>query len=287
MLDLWTDLLGCLDLRAEDGQPSDVPDVTVFEGANQHLNYHRLFGGQLLAQFIRAASLVCPDKAVKSLHAVFAKEGRADDRVSYQVTRHHEGRSFATLTITARQPRGVLATSSVSMHTAEDGSDHQSAEAVPALLDEKHRAELDLIPWETRCADDLNASSAGPPRFEVWMRTPAVDGGLARALTAYATDLTLIGTALRPLAGFNQRGNGTVFTSAVTSHTIWFHRPFRTDRWLLLRQHSPLLAHGRCFGRGDVLTEAGSLVASYAQEALLRFRDAGDHVDVENYILVK
>jgi acyl-CoA thioesterase-2 len=61
------------------------------------------------------------------------------------------------------------------------------------------------------------------------------------------------------------------FTSAVTSHTVWFHRPFRTDDWLLLRQHSPLLAHGRCFGRGDVLTEDGTLVASYGQEALLRF----------------
>ena len=69
----------------------------------------------------------------------------------------------------------------------------------------------------------------------------------------------------------SQRGNGTAFTSAVTSHTIWFHRPFRTDGWLLLRQHSPLLAHGRSFGRGDMLTEDGTLVASYAQEALLRF----------------
>jgi acyl-CoA thioesterase-2 len=73
--------------------------------------------------------------------------------------------------------------------------------------------------------------------------------------------------------GFNHSGNGTQFTSAVTSHTVWFHQPFRTDRWLLLRQHSPVLAHGRCFGRGDVLTEDGTLVASYAQEALLRFRD--------------
>jgi acyl-CoA thioesterase len=72
---------------------------------------------------------------------------------------------------------------------------------------------------------------------------------------------------------------GTVFTSAVTSHTIWFHRPFRTDDWLLLRQHSPVLAHGRCFGRGDVLAEDGPLVASYAQEALLRFREAADHLD--------
>jgi acyl-CoA thioesterase-2 len=162
------------------------------------------------------------------------------------------------------------------MHTAEDGPDHQSVEAVRALLDEKHRVELDLIPWETRCADDLNAFDAGPPRLEVWMRTPAVDGDFAPALAAYATDLTLIGTAIGPLEGFNQRGNGTVFTSAVTSHTIWFHRPFRTNRWLLLRQHSPVLAHGRCFGRDDVLTEDGLLVASYAQEALLRFRDGGD-----------
>jgi acyl-CoA thioesterase-2 len=138
------------------------------------------------------------------------------------------------------------------------------------LLDEKHRVQLDLISWETRCADDLSAVTVGPPRCEVWMCTPAVDGELAPALAAYATDLTLIGTALRPFEGFSQRGNGTQFTSAVTSHTVWFQRRFRTDRWLLLRQHSPVLAHGRCFGRGDVLTEDGTLVASYAQEAMLR-----------------
>jgi len=71
--------------------------------------------------------------------------------------------------------------------------------------------------------------------------------------------------------GVDQRGNGTAFTSAVTSHTIWYHRPFRTDCWLLLRQHSPLLAHGRSFGRGDMPAEDATLIASYAQEALLRF----------------
>ena len=127
----------------------------------------------------------------------------------------------------------------------------------------EHRLALDLVPWETRAVDDLNATTTGPPQFEFWMRTPQVDPDLAPALSAYATDLTLIGTALRPMDGLGQRGNGTQFTSAVTSHTLWFHRPFRTDEWLLLRQHSPLLAHGRCFGRGDVLTESGSLVASY------------------------
>ncbi len=275
MLDLWTDLLGCLNPHRASG-PADADDVLEFEGVSQQLDYHRVFGGQLLGQFIRVAALACPGKSVKSLHAVFAREGRAAEPVRYRSTRQHEGRSFASLTITARQPHAVLASSSVSMHANEDGPENQACEPVSTLLDETHRVELDLIPWETRSADDLSAAATGPPRFEVWMRTPAVDGEFAPALAAYATDLTLIGTALRPFEGFSHRGNGTQFTSAVTSHTVWFHQSFRTDQWLLLRQHSPVLAHGRCFGRGDVLTEDGSLVASYAQEALLRFRDDGD-----------
>ncbi len=187
--------------------------------ATNSLEYHRLFGGQILGQLVRAACVSCPDKIIKPLHAVFAREGRADEPVRYQVTRHHQGRSFATLTITARQSRGVLATSSICMHIAEKGPELQNTEPVPPVLGEEHRVELDLIPWETRSTDDLNATAAGPPTFQVWMRTPAVDGELAPALAAYATDLTLIGTALRPLDGFNQRGNGTVFTSAKTAHS--------------------------------------------------------------------
>ncbi len=278
MLDLWTDLLGCLDLQPASDSPDDA-DVTAFDGVSQQLDYHRVFGGQLLGQFIRVASLACPGKTVKSLHAVFAREGRATEPVRYRSTRQHEGRSFAALTITAHQPHAMLASAAVSMHVSEDGPESQDCEPVSTLLDEAHRVELDLIPWETRCADDLGAAATGPPRLEVWMRTPPVDVALAPALIAYATDLTLIGTALRPFDGFSHRGNGTQFTSAVTSHTVWFHQPFRTDRWLLLRQHSPVLAHGRCFGRGDVLTTDGALVASYAQEALLRFRDDSELVD--------
>jgi acyl-CoA thioesterase-2 len=165
----------------------------------------------------------------------------------------------------------VIATASISMHAVEGGPEHQDADEVPPVLGPEHELALDLIPWETRAAVDLNATTTGPARFEFWMRTPAVDPSLAPALAAYATDLTLIGTALRSVDGAGQRGNGTQFTSAVTSHTVWYHRPLRTDDWLLLRQHSPLLAQARCFGRGDVLTADGVLVASYAQEALLRF----------------
>ena len=264
MTDLWKDLLGCLELH-----PTESPGT--YEGSNLHLTYHRLFGGQLLAQFVRAASLTCPEKVVKSLHVLFPRAGGSDEAVQYEVERHHEGGTFATLTIIARQQKGVVATASISMHAAEEGLDQQTVSAVPPLPDAAQRVTLDLLPWETRSVADLDSPDAGPPEFDLWMHTAMVDPELAPAIAAYATDLTLIGTALRPVEGVSQRDAGTAFTSAVTSHTVWFHRPLRTDDWLLLRQHSPLLAHGRCFGRGDLLTGDGSLVASFAQEALLRF----------------
>jgi acyl-CoA thioesterase-2 len=104
--DFWSDLLACLDLRpvpsGGTGEERAGGDVTEFEGRNQRLDYHRVFGGQLLGQFLRIACLSCPDKAAKSQHAVFAREGRADEPIRYETTHHHEGRSFATVTITAR-----------------------------------------------------------------------------------------------------------------------------------------------------------------------------------------
>jgi acyl-CoA thioesterase-2 len=261
--DLWSDLLACLDMAV-------VRSGNHFTARNQTLEYHRVFGGQLLGQFIRAAQLTCPEKSVKSLHAVFPREGRADEPVGYDVNLHYEGRSFATLSILASQSKGPIGTASISMHVLEDGPALQTVESVPGLLGPEYTVGLDLIPWTTRATADLNSPEVGPPECDIWMRTPEVDPALAQALAAYATDLTLIGTAVRPLEGISQTGNGTQFTSAVTSHTISFHRPFRTDAWLLLRQHSPILAHGRSFGRGDVLTDDGALVASYCQEALLR-----------------
>ena len=282
MADLWDDLLTCLELRelrelGDRGEPAPAAGAgrsAVFAGGNLPLSYHRLFGGQLLAQFARAAALACPDKTVKSLHALFPKEGRSGEPVTYEAGILHEGRTFATLTITARQPAGVIATAAVSMHAAEDGRDRQSLAKAPAVPGPAARVDLSLLPWETRTADSLDSRDAAEPRYRLWMRTPAATPELAQPLVAYGTDLTLIGTALRPEPGISQQDAGTAFTSAVTSHTLWFHRPFRTDDWLLLRQHSPVLAHGRCFGRGDVLTADGTLVASYAQEALLRFKDS-------------
>lgn len=264
----WEDILTCLDLR----ETSGTADGARYEGSSLPMDYHRLFGGQLLAQFVQAARLTCPGKDVKSLHVLFPRAGRADESVAYEAQRVHEGGTFATLTITAHQERGVLATASASLHKPEEGPDHRTAiPQVPPVPSPTHRVHHYLLPWDSRSADDLDSRAAAPPEYELWMRTPEVDPDLAPALTAYATDLTLIGTALRPVEGVCQLDAGTEFTSAVTAHSIWFHRPPRTDDWLLLRQHSPVLAHGRAFGRGDVLSADGTLVASYAQEALVRF----------------
>ncbi|MEU6558203.1 acyl-CoA thioesterase [Nocardia nova] len=269
MPDLWSDLLACLDLHPLPA--ADDRDTAVFSGPNQSLGYYRVFGGQLLGQFVRAAQLACPDKAVKSIHALFPREGKPDEEIRYRVQIQHQGRTFATATVLAEQDSGVVATASVSLHAPDEGPEQQATAEIGPLLSAEHKAGFDIIPWETRSAVDLDDTASAPPEFEMWMRTPAAEPALAPALTAYATDLTLIGTALRPLEGVCQRGNGTDFRSAVTSHTVWFHRPFRTDDWLLLRQDSPVMAQGRCFGRGDVFTEGGELVASFAQEAMVRF----------------
>jgi acyl-CoA thioesterase len=261
----WSDLLSCLDLK---------PDASGagFEARNQALTYHRVFGGQILAQFLRAAALTCPGKQPKSLHVLFPSEGRSEEPIHYEVERQKEGGTFATLAVTARQSAGVIASALVSMSRAEDGPATQSVGPVPAVLPADAEAGLELIPWETRSRADLNARDVHRPEAEIWMRTPEVDPELAVPLTAYATDLTLIGTALRAVDGVSQLDAQQRFVSAVTSHTLWFHRPFRTDSWLLLRQEGPILAHGRGFGRGDVLTEDGTLVASFAQESMVRFR---------------
>ena len=266
MAELWDDLICCLDLGEV------ALEGTAFEGKNLPLAYHRLFGGQLLAQFAVAAALTCPGKAVKSLHAQFPREGTADEPVRYEVTRHSDGRTFASLIIAATQSKGVIGTASVSMHAAEEGRCVQSVAPVREVPGDSEAVEIGMLPFETRTSVDLDAREAAVPEYSLWWRTPPTDPGRAQALAAYATDLTLIGTALRAVDGVSQADAQKAFTSAVTSHTIWFHRPFGTDSWLLLRQEGPILAHGRGFGRGDILTTDGTLVASYAQESLVRFK---------------
>ena len=243
------------------------------EGANLDIGYHRVFGGQILAQILTAAAVASPDKSVKSIHVLFPREGDTSKPMRYRVDKLQDGRTFGTTEVVASQDGKTIAAAVVSLHADEDGF-HRSDPPPAAAPPVEGREDLGaMVPWETCIVDgvDLADHAAGPPRLEWWMRTAAVgdDRVLHQALLAHATDLTLIGTALRPFDGVSQADSTVSLHTAVTSHTLWFHQPFRVDDWLLVAQQSPVVAAGRAFGRGDVYA-GDELVASFAQESMVR-----------------
>jgi acyl-CoA thioesterase-2 len=245
----------------------------LLEGPNLDIGYHRVFGGQILAQVAAAAAAASPQKSVKSIHVLFPREGDTSTPMRYRVTKLQDGRTFGSTEVVAEQDGKVISAALVSMHVGEDGL-HRSDDA-PAVGPPEEAPEVDLgmVPWETRLVGDADLSdrAAWPPRLDWWMRAAPVpdDPPLHQALLAHATDLTLIGTALRPFEGFSQADSTVSLHTAVTSHTVWFHQPFRVDAWLQISQHSPVVAGGRSYGRGDVFAD-GELVASFAQEAMIR-----------------
>jgi acyl-CoA thioesterase II len=262
----------CLDLTST--------GPTTYAGANLELDYRRVFGGQILAQTIRAASAAAGEgKQVKSLAQLFPREGNSAIPMIYAVTKHQEGRTFGSTGVVAtqREESGrdkVVSVATLSMHTPEDGFVRADRPPAAASPDDAEETDLGMIPWETRVVDgvDLSARDVGPAVYRLWMRSPALpdDPSVHQALLAYATDLTVIGTALRPVEGLSQADSTVRFHSAVTSHTVWFHQPLRVDEWLLVDQSSPVLAGSRAYGRGDVWTQDGRLVASFAQESMIR-----------------
>jgi acyl-CoA thioesterase-2 len=244
-------------------------------GENLDIGYYRIFGGQILAQAIMAAADASPDKSVKSLAMLFPREGDTAKPLDYRVDKLQDGRTFGTTQIVASQDGKVIAAATVSMHTDEEGL-HRSDEP-PAVGPPEDAPVLDLpmVPWEVRSVGgvDVGDRAVGPPDLHLWMRTPALDVdrlAVHQALLAHATDLTLIGTALRPFEGISQADSTVSLHTAVTSHSLWFHQPFRMDEWVLVSQHSPVVAKGRSFGRGEVFTATGEVVASFAQEAMVR-----------------
>ena len=264
-------LVACLDLR--EVEPG------VLEGDNLDIGYHRVFGGQILAQTILAATAAADGKEVKSLTQLFPREGHADSPMVYGVTRHQEGRTFASTGIVATQADDTgrvktVSVATVSLHAPGEGNARQDTAPEVGKPESAVETDLGMIPWETRVVDgvDLSDRSVGPASYRFWMRTPALPDSTAlhQALLAYATDLTIIGTALRPAEGLSQADTMTKFHSAVTSHSLWFHQPFRVDDWVLIDQVSPVLAGSRAFGRGDVWSLDGRLVASFAQESMIR-----------------
>jgi acyl-CoA thioesterase-2 len=245
-----------------------------YRGQNLPIDYRRVFGGQILAQMIAAATAASPDKTVKSVSVLFPREGDTAQAMDYLVTKYQDGRTFGTTSVVAVQGEKTVATASVSMHIDEEGLDRQDDAPGRGAPKDAVAEEVGMIPWEVRVVDgvDLSDRAAGPATYAFWTRTPAVDDRpvTSQALLAHATDLTVLGTALRPIEGLSQADTMQKFHSAVTGHTLWFHQPFRSDEWLLVDQVGPVVARGRAFGQGHVWAEDGRLVASFAQESMLR-----------------
>jgi acyl-CoA thioesterase-2 len=266
-------LLGTLNLASGENESQLI-------GQNYDIDYRRVFGGQLLGQFVMAAQAACPGKAVKSLSVAFPREGDTSRPITYDITKPQDGRTFGTVNIVAGQDPKTISTAQLSMHVVEPGPGLQTLK-LPAgsTPDAGVPTEIHMMPFDIRVLDgvDLSAREAAAPTFGMWLKADSLGAGdpfaISQALIAHATDLTVIGTALRPIDGVSQADTGVKVTTAVTTHSMWFHAPFRLDEWVLVNQESPVIGGGRAFGRGDIFSQDGTLVASFAQEALVRFID--------------
>ena len=210
---------------------------------------------------------------------LFLREGDLHQPVEFSIVRLHDGRSFASRQLVAAQKERVIFSATLSLHVLEDGIAHQNAAPECAGPLDCAPTTLDIIPLETRVADavDLQDRAVGPAEFRFWLRAGEPlpqDLPTHQAILAHCSDLTIIATALRPHADWSVADSPERLHTGPTSHTVWFHRPFRMDEWILIDQHVPVTHGARAFGGANVYSESGELVASFAQESLIRVRAA-------------
>ncbi|WP_120997557.1 acyl-CoA thioesterase II [Stutzerimonas urumqiensis] len=268
-------------------------EENLFRGNSQDLGFRQLFGGQVLGQALSAASqTVDPARHVHSLHGYFLRPGDAQLPVVYLVDRVRDGGSFTTRRVSAVQKGQTIFTCSASFQIVEEGFEHQLqmpevvgpeglpnetelAAQVAHLFPEKMREKfLCPKPVEIRPVTYQNPLDPQPmePIKHAWFRADGTlpdNAALHKYLLAYASDFGFIGTALQPHAvTFWQ----PYMQLASLDHAIWFHREVRADEWLLYTSDSPWAGAGRGFARGSIFNRQGQLVASVAQEGLVRKR---------------
>lgn len=251
----------------------------------------RVFGGQALAQALTAAQrTVDEDRIAHSLHGYFILPGDLTIPIVYFVERLRDGKSFTTRRVTAIQRGRAIFNMSASFHLREEGPEHQApppaAPAPDGLVSEldairKIAAHIpegvrDLVaqdrPIDIRLVDppDLLDPAPSSPDRRSWFRAIGEmpdDIRVHQAILAYASDHNLLGTALQPHAVTIRSPRIQV---ASLDHSLWFHRPFRVNEWLLYATDSPVAFGARGFTRGNIYTQDGTLVASCAQEGLMR-----------------
>jgi acyl-CoA thioesterase II len=261
-------------------------EVGLYRGRQPDTSLQRVFGGQVLGQALAAASRTVPEeRGAHSLHAYFLRPGDPAVPIIYDVEHLREGRSFSVRRVAARQHGRPIFFLSASFHGDEPGPDHQ--DVAPAMTDpESHPSlgehlssrpvDVGFDVDEEWAALDVRHVSASYPETEqrdplhpalvqVWMRTAGPlpdDPALHKSVLAYMSDLTLLSASLVPHPGQTVR--------ASLDHAMWFHRPFRTDSWLLYDQVSPSASGARGLGIGRIFDHSGVLVATAVQEGLVR-----------------
>ena len=279
-------MLSVLDLSASGARTTE----DIFTGASHHMPTGRVFGGQVLAQAVIAAERTIPDDRVPhSMHGYFLRPGDASEGITFSVDRIHDGRSFATRRTQAFQDGVPIFSMIASFEREDDGLDHQ--EPMPGDIpgpDDVDDAEAHLEhplsrrllaarPVELRhVPSPVYERVEGPhtPRQAVWMRTRrAIPDApeLHRAVLAYMSDMTIQESVLRA-HGVSWSLPGLKVASL--DHAMWWHRPARVDEWLLYVQESPSARAGRGLATGRIYTREGVLVATVAQEIMIRVPDA-------------
>lgn len=279
---LVDELLALLDL--------EELDADLYRGQNETTRPGRLFGGQVAAQALVAAGRTVEGLPAHSLHAYFLRPGDPERPVIYTVDRIRDGRSFTTRRVLASQGGRAIFSMAVSFHREERGYEHQipmpevpAPESLPTW-DERVKANLDDLPEQVgrisprpRPVDIrhvfLPTYLGGEPRrgpSYVWLRVARKlddDPALHQCLLAYMSDMSLLDNIVVP---HGRSGPLGPLMMASLDHALWFHRPLRADDWLLYAQDSPAAAGARGFARGSLYTREGTLVASVAQEGLMR-----------------
>jgi acyl-CoA thioesterase-2 len=277
-------LLSILDL--------ETLEVNLFRGLSPQVGWQRVFGGQVIGQALVAANRTVEGRLAHSLHAYFLRAGDPSVPIIYEVDRIRDGGSFSTRRVVAIQHGQAIFSMAVSFQKEEGGLQHQikmpdvpPPEALPSEAELKAHL-IDRLPpqvkayWEHERPIEIRPVDLGrylapenrAPSQQVWIRaTGALGDNLAlhQCVLAYASDFTLLDTALVAHGRFVF--DPTLMLASL-DHALWFHRKFRADEWLLYSQDSPSSGGGRAFCRGTLFTQDGVLVASTAQEGLIRER---------------
>lgn len=282
------DLIGLLRLdRIEDN---------IFRGDSRDIGSPQVFGGQVIGQALSAAQNTVEDRVAHSLHAYFLRRGDVTAPIIYEVDRSRDGGSFSNRRVVAIQHGRPILNLAASFQNPEVGLEHQAempdvpgpeglkdaTDVAKEMLDhipsKMWRFLTDQRPFEFRHVESVNfeVPEKLPPRKHVWIR--AVDAlpdnpVLHQNLLTYVSDYELLGTAILPHALSFTRDS---IVMASLDHALWFHSEVKMDEWLLYAMESPISAGARGLARGQFFTRAGRLVASTAQEGLMRVLDPDD-----------